>query len=164
MWNQLINAPDVMPLLEWQGLRILPGLTAVTGDEGSGKTRLLRELGDALPDIGLARGEAGEQGLVERLGASHLLEAQSAVKPARAAYSASGVTASWAERAPIDVSIGLLFLFHSHLSGEHLTDEVADHGRERCNDVVAEVGASGQGDIGKVMGGNVMRVLRAVWK
>ena len=50
MWNQLINAPDVMPLLEWQGLRVLPGLTAVTGDEGSGKTRLLRELGQALPD------------------------------------------------------------------------------------------------------------------
>ncbi len=50
MWNQLINAPDVMPVLEWQGLRILPGLTAVTGDEGSGKTRLLRELSQGLPD------------------------------------------------------------------------------------------------------------------
>jgi len=50
MWNQLINAPDVTPLTEWQGLRILPGLSAVTGDEGSGKTRLLRELGQALPD------------------------------------------------------------------------------------------------------------------
>ncbi len=46
----MINAPDAQPLFEWQGLRILPGLNAVTGEEGSGKTRLLRELGDALPD------------------------------------------------------------------------------------------------------------------
>ncbi len=50
MWNQWTKAPDAMPLLEWQGLRLLPGLNAVTGDEGSGKTRLLRELGQALPD------------------------------------------------------------------------------------------------------------------
>ena len=47
MWNQLINAPHTMPLLEWKGLHILPGLNAVTGDEGSGKTRLLRELSES---------------------------------------------------------------------------------------------------------------------
>jgi ABC-type transport system involved in cytochrome c biogenesis ATPase subunit len=46
MWNQVINTPTVTPLLQWQGLQILPGLNAVTGDEGSGKTRLLRELSD----------------------------------------------------------------------------------------------------------------------
>ena len=46
MWNQVINTPQVTPLLQWQGLQILPGLNAVTGDEGSGKTRLLRELSD----------------------------------------------------------------------------------------------------------------------
>jgi len=44
MWNQVLNTPDIAPLLNWQGLRILPGLNAVTGDEGSGKTRLLRDL------------------------------------------------------------------------------------------------------------------------
>ena len=44
MWNQVINTPQLPPLLQWQGLQILPGLNAVTGDEGSGKTRLLREL------------------------------------------------------------------------------------------------------------------------
>ena len=32
------------PLLHWQGLAVLPGLNAVQGDEGSGKTQLLREL------------------------------------------------------------------------------------------------------------------------
>ncbi len=47
MWNQVIKAPHAMPLLEWQGLRILPGLNAVTGDEGTGKTRLLRELSES---------------------------------------------------------------------------------------------------------------------
>jgi len=50
MWNQVVNAPNVTPLLQWQGLRILPGLNAVTGDEGSGKTRLLRELTQSTPD------------------------------------------------------------------------------------------------------------------
>ncbi len=50
MWNQLINTPDVAPLLEWQGLRILPGLNAVTGDEGAGKTRLLRGLSESTAD------------------------------------------------------------------------------------------------------------------
>jgi len=50
MWNQVINTPDVAPLLEWQGLRILPGLNAVTGDEGAGKTRLLRELSESTAD------------------------------------------------------------------------------------------------------------------
>ena len=44
MWNQVINTPQLTPLLQWQGLQILPGLNAVTGDECSGKTRLLREL------------------------------------------------------------------------------------------------------------------------
>ncbi len=44
MWNQVIQAPEAVPLLQWQGLRILPGLNAVTGDEGRGKTRLLREI------------------------------------------------------------------------------------------------------------------------
>lgn len=44
MWNQVLNAPHVPPLLQWQGLSILPGLNAVTGDEGSGKTWLLRAL------------------------------------------------------------------------------------------------------------------------
>ena len=50
MWNQVVNAPNVTPLLQWQDLRILPGLNAVTGDEGSGKTRLLRELTQSTPD------------------------------------------------------------------------------------------------------------------
>mgnify|MGYP000682776368 CR=1 FL=1 len=49
MWNQVLNAPGVPPLLHWQGLQILPGLNAVTGDEGSGKTRLLRELAQGTP-------------------------------------------------------------------------------------------------------------------
>lgn len=44
MWNQVLNGPTATPLLQWQGLQILPGLNAVTGDEGCGKTRLLREL------------------------------------------------------------------------------------------------------------------------
>ena len=50
MWNQVINTPHVPALLQWQGLRILPGLNAVTGDEGSGKTRLLRELSESRSD------------------------------------------------------------------------------------------------------------------
>ncbi len=50
MWNQVVNTPDIAPLLSWQGLHILPGLNAVTGDEGSGKTRLLRELSDSVAD------------------------------------------------------------------------------------------------------------------
>ena len=49
MWNQVLNAPST-PLLQWQGLHILPGLNAVTGDEGSGKTWLLRQLGQSTPD------------------------------------------------------------------------------------------------------------------
>ncbi len=53
MWNQVLQNPDTPALVTWQGLRITPGLHAVTGDEGSGKTRLLRTLagdlaGDAL--------------------------------------------------------------------------------------------------------------------
>ncbi len=35
---------------EFEGLRIAAGLNAVTGDEGSGKTRLLRQLSDSLAD------------------------------------------------------------------------------------------------------------------
>lgn len=50
MWNQVLNTQDVKPLLTWQGLQILPGLNAVTGDEGSGKTRLLRELSESCSD------------------------------------------------------------------------------------------------------------------
>lgn len=50
MWNQVINTPQVTPLLQWQGLQILPGLNAVTGDEGSGKTRPLCELSDSNAD------------------------------------------------------------------------------------------------------------------
>lgn len=50
MWNQVINTPQLTPLLQWQGLQILPGLNAVTGDEGSGKTRLLRELSTSNAD------------------------------------------------------------------------------------------------------------------
>lgn len=50
MWNQVIHTPNTAPLLEWQGLRILPGLNAVTGDEGSGKTRLLRALSENLAE------------------------------------------------------------------------------------------------------------------
>lgn len=37
-------------LTEWQGLRIVAGLNAITGDEGSGKTRLLKELCDGRSD------------------------------------------------------------------------------------------------------------------
>jgi ABC-type lipoprotein export system ATPase subunit len=47
MWNQVINTPNAPTLLQWQGLHILSGLNAVTGDEGSGKTRLLQALGQA---------------------------------------------------------------------------------------------------------------------
>ncbi len=50
MMKQPFLTPGVAPLLNWQGLHILPGLNAVTGDEGSGKTRLLRELCDNTPD------------------------------------------------------------------------------------------------------------------
>lgn len=50
MWNQAVNTPNLAPLLQWQGLQILPGLNAVTGDEGRGKTRLLRELAHSTPD------------------------------------------------------------------------------------------------------------------
>lgn len=50
MWNQSFNDPKARPLLQQQGLQILPGLNAVTGDEGSGKTRLLREIAGSTAD------------------------------------------------------------------------------------------------------------------
>ena len=50
MWTQTVLTPEVAPVLVWQGLRILPGLNAVTGDEGSGKTRLLRTLAEQHAD------------------------------------------------------------------------------------------------------------------
>lgn len=50
MRNQRINSPSLAPLLKWQDLQILPGLNAVTGDEGSGKTRLLSELVNGVSD------------------------------------------------------------------------------------------------------------------
>jgi ABC-type transport system involved in cytochrome c biogenesis ATPase subunit len=50
MWTQQVNTPDVPPVLQWQGLTILPGLNAVTGDEGSGKTHLLRTLAESTAD------------------------------------------------------------------------------------------------------------------
>ncbi len=50
MFKQQINATDALALFSWQGLQILPGLNAVTGDEGSGKTRLLRELSESCSD------------------------------------------------------------------------------------------------------------------
>lgn len=48
MWKQQINTSHVQPLFSWQGLQIVPGLNAVSGDEGSGKTRLLRDLAQAM--------------------------------------------------------------------------------------------------------------------
>lgn len=50
MWNQVLKTPALKPLVTWQGLQILPGLNAVTGDEGTGKTRLLRELAEGVTD------------------------------------------------------------------------------------------------------------------
>ena len=54
MWSQTF-APNALPqppaaLARWEGLQWLPGLTAVVGDEGSGKTHLLRALASARPD------------------------------------------------------------------------------------------------------------------
>ena len=54
MWSQTFP-PHALPLpseapTRWQGLQLLPGLTAVVGDEGSGKTHLLRALASARPD------------------------------------------------------------------------------------------------------------------
>ena len=49
MLDQRVNTSRA-PLLQWGGLRILPGLNAVTGEEGSGKTRLLRALCDSHAD------------------------------------------------------------------------------------------------------------------
>lgn len=47
--QNLLN-PSVPVIAEFKGLRISVGLNAVTGDEGSGKTRLLRELSELHPD------------------------------------------------------------------------------------------------------------------
>lgn len=49
MSDQRVNTAQT-PLLQWQGMCILPGLNAVSGDEGSGKTRLLRELAESTAD------------------------------------------------------------------------------------------------------------------
>ena len=54
MWSQTFPQPalfqsDRAPVL-WQGLRLLPGLNAVVGDEGSGKTQLLQALAREQPD------------------------------------------------------------------------------------------------------------------
>ena len=60
MWSQTFPQPapfqsDRAPVL-WQGLRLLPGLNAVVGDEGSGKTQLLQ----ACPiTIGTRRASSG---------------------------------------------------------------------------------------------------------
>jgi ABC-type multidrug transport system ATPase subunit len=43
--QNLLN-PSAPVIAEFKGLRIAAGLNAVTGDEGSGKTRLLRELSE----------------------------------------------------------------------------------------------------------------------
>lgn len=50
MWHQKFKVSGIPSLLRWQGLDVLPGLNAVTGDEGCGKTRLLRELCASTPD------------------------------------------------------------------------------------------------------------------
>lgn len=53
MWKQDFLPPDAPSLFTWQGLHITPGLLAVTGDEGSGKTRLLRDLATGLAEDAL---------------------------------------------------------------------------------------------------------------
>ncbi len=50
MWTQRITPPPTTALLHWQGVQIVSGLNAVTGDEGTGKTRLLRELAQDNPE------------------------------------------------------------------------------------------------------------------
>lgn len=50
MGNQFIHQRTQAPLLEWGHWRILPGLNAVTGDEGRGKTALLRALAEDMVD------------------------------------------------------------------------------------------------------------------
>lgn len=50
MVHQEFKVSDIPPLLRCQGMDILPGLNAVVGDEGSGKTRLLRALCEAHAD------------------------------------------------------------------------------------------------------------------
>jgi ABC-type multidrug transport system ATPase subunit len=47
MWTQQLHDHRLTPLLLQGDLRIVPGLTAVIGAEGSGKTRLLQSLGQA---------------------------------------------------------------------------------------------------------------------
>ena len=52
MWNQVVNTPDIAPQLSWQGLHILPGLNAVTGDEGVASLEIaIRCLGSRSADV-----------------------------------------------------------------------------------------------------------------
>ena len=50
MRHQVIKTAHTQPIGHWQDLHILPGLNAVTGDEGSGKTRLMCELAQSTAD------------------------------------------------------------------------------------------------------------------
>ena len=50
MPQQTFERPGTPPLMHWQDLQIMPGLNAVTGDEGSGKTRLLQSLAESSAD------------------------------------------------------------------------------------------------------------------
>ena len=68
MWSQTFpKHPLPQPsgaAVIWQGLQLLPGLTAVVGDEGSGKTHLLRTLASAHADalwLDLRLPEHGQQ-------------------------------------------------------------------------------------------------------
>ena len=68
MWSQTFpKHPLPQPsgaAVIWQGLQLLPGLTAVVGDEGSGKTHLLRTVASAHADalwLDLRLPEHGQQ-------------------------------------------------------------------------------------------------------
>lgn len=49
MPTQTFSSNSNPTCLEWQAWRFHTGLTAITGDEGSGKTRLLRQMAGDLP-------------------------------------------------------------------------------------------------------------------